>query len=140
MERLYLDVLADKVERDDNVAAVYRKSLLYLVSNALETDLRTPILGLDRIDDATYTGWDGSSDTGEALSTWRKAATAANLKDRKHIVDDDRIEVALDAAGAKVLQPAAHGGFDNDIDVITRTLERITGGKLAVTIDDLRGY
>ena len=140
MERLHLDVLADKVERDDNVAAIYRKSLLYLVSNALETDQRTPILGLDRIDDATYNGWDGSSDTGEALSTWRKAASAANLKDRKHIVDDDRIEVALDASGAKVLQPAAHGGFDNDIDVITRTLERITGGKLAVGIDDLRGY
>ena len=102
------------------------------ISGIRTPDVQVPI--------ATYTGWDGSSDTGEALSTWRKAASAANLKDRKHIVDDDRIEVALDASGAKVLQPAAHGGFDNDIDVITRTLERIAGGKLAVGIDDLRGY
>ena len=46
MKRLHLHVLSDRNERDDNVAAIYRKSLLYFVSNALETDLRTPILGL----------------------------------------------------------------------------------------------
>ena len=85
-------------------------------------------------------GWDGSSDTGEALATWRKAAAAANLKERKHVVAADRIEVAVDAQGAKVMQPAAHGGFDNDVAVITRTLERITKGTLAVGVDDLRGY
>ena len=140
MERLYLDVLSDKVERDDNVASIYRKSLLYLVSNALETDLRTPILGLDRINDTSYSGWDGSSDTGEALATWRKAAGAANLKGRKGTVDADRIEVAIDTSGSKVMQPAAHGGFDNDVAVMTRTLERITRGNLALGIDDLRGY
>jgi hypothetical protein len=40
--------LTDKLERDDNVAKVYRKSLLYLVSRALERQLDKPILGIQR--------------------------------------------------------------------------------------------
>jgi hypothetical protein len=40
--------LTDKLERDDNVAKVYRKSLLYLVSRALERRLDKPILGMQR--------------------------------------------------------------------------------------------
>lgn len=141
MERLSLELLSDPVERDDSVAAVYRKSLLYLVSNALEADLRTPILGLDAVSDAAYAGWDGSSDTGEALAAWRRASADAQLKRRTTRTAADRITVALDAAGQKVQQRAAHGGFDNDIDVVTRTLRRITGAAtLPVPVDDLRGY
>jgi len=140
MERLYLDVLSDQVERDDNVASIYRKSLLYFVSNALESDLRAPILGLDRINDTAYAGWDGSSDTGEALSAWRTAAAQAKLASRTTAVAADRIPVALDKNGAPVLQAAAHGAFDNDIGVVARTLQRITGGALSLPVDDLRGY
>ena len=100
MKRLHLDVLSDKEERDDNVASIYRKSLLYLVSNALETDLRTPILGLDRINDASYGGWDGSSDTGEALATWRAAAKSVGLSSRTTAVTSDLIRVALGSPDA----------------------------------------
>jgi len=140
MERLHLDVLSDKLEADDNVGKVYRKSLLYLVSNALEADLHTPILGLDRVNDEAYSGWDGSSDTGEALSVWRSSAKAAQLDKRTRRVDDDRIQVALDPRGTPILEAAGHGGFDNDIGVFGRTLERITGGGLALPVDDLRGF
>jgi hypothetical protein len=140
MKRLYIDVLSDKEERDDNVVSIYRKSLLYLVSNALEADLRTPILGLDCINETSYNGWDGSSDTGEALSTWRTAAAAASLSSRTTALTSDRIRTAIEPSGTEVMQPAAHGGFDNDIDVISRTLARITGSELAVKVDDLRGY
>jgi len=140
MERLYIDVLSDKDERDDNVISIYRKSLLYLVSNALEADQRTPILGLDCVNDPNYNGWDGSSDTSEALSIWRKAAVGASLSKRTTVVTSDRIRVAIDSSGSDVTQPAAHGGFDNDVDVVTRTLTRITGAAPATTVDDLRGY
>ncbi len=140
MKRLHLDVLSDKFERDDNVVSIYRKSLLYFVSNALETDLRTPILGLDCVNDLSYSGWDGSSDTGEALATWRTAAAGASLSKRTVVSTTDRIRTAIDSSGADVMQPAGHGGFDNDIDVITRTLARITAADLAVKVDDLRGY
>ena len=140
MKRLHIDVLSDKEERDDNVVAIYRKSLLYLVSNALETDLRTPILGLDRINDASYAGWDGSSDTGEALATWRSAAKSARLSDRTSVVSTDRVRIAVDSSGKDVTQRPAHGSFDNDLDVVARTLARITGAQPTVAVDDLRGY
>jgi hypothetical protein len=140
MDRLYLNVLSDKIERGDQVASIYRKSLLYLVSNALETDLRTPILGLDAINDLSYTGWDGSSDTGEALATWRNAAVASKLRNRTRMTDVDRIDVATGADGTKVTQPAGHGGFDNDLAVLSGTLEQIINRDLVLSIDDLRDY
>ncbi|MGV8804652.1 MAG: C1 family peptidase [Polaromonas sp.] len=140
MQRLHLDVLSDRQERRDTVTPIYRKSLLYFVSNALEGDLHTPLLGMARIDNPSDTGWDGTSDTGEALLAWRTATQAAKLKSRTTVVSSDSIEVALGAGGQPVLQPAAHGGFDNDIDVISRTLQDITGAPLAMPVDDLRGY
>lgn len=142
MKRLYLDLLSDRVERADSVATIYRKSLLYLVSNALEIDLRTPLLGMARVFDPGDGGWDGTSATGDTLRAWREAAAAAGLE---RGLADSRVQL-LDAD--KVLacrQPeqrirAAHGSFDNNVEVFTRTLQRITGGALAAPVDDLRGY
>ncbi|WP_420223733.1 hypothetical protein [Pigmentiphaga litoralis] len=139
MNRLFLDVLSDEVERADTVSAIYRKSLLYLVSNALEADLRTPILGLSNIWNPDYSGWDGSSDTAEALSAWRKAFDDAEGKVLKR-VDTPKVRVGTEANGDAVLQKAAHGSFDNDLAVVTRTLERITGTALSTPVDELRGF
>ena len=140
MERLHLDVLSDKQERGDTVTPIYRKSLLYFVSNALEADLHTPLLGMERIQDTSDTGWDGTSDTGESLLAWRTAAQATKLKGRTSMVSNDNVTVAIDALGQAVMAPAAHGSFDNDIAVVGRTLERITGAPLTMPVDDLRGY
>lgn len=139
MSKLYLDILSDRIERDDNTAAIYRKSLLYLVSNALEGDLRTPILGLANVLKPDYRGWDGSSATGEALSNWRRVLVEAGLKEGKQIRLLDEPTVATCTA-PEVRIPAAHGCFDNAVEIFTRTLERITGGNLAMPVDDLRGY
>jgi hypothetical protein len=35
---------------------------------------------------------------------------------------------------------ASHGGFDNDVEIIGKTLERITGAKLVLPVDDLVGF
>lgn len=139
MNRLFMDVLSDEVERNDTVASIYRKSLLYMVSNALEADLRTPILGLANIWDPNYALWDGSSDTAEALSAWRKAFDEAT-DEKLDLVTSSKIRVGTDPGNVPVQQKAAHGGFDNDIDVVTRTLERITGAALASPVDELRGF
>ncbi len=40
--------LTDQAERDDSVAEIYRKSLLYLVSRAFENERKMPIVGMDR--------------------------------------------------------------------------------------------
>ncbi|MBP6035004.1 MAG: peptidoglycan-binding protein [Azonexus sp.] len=137
MQKLHVHVLSNRVELDDNVAGIYRKSLLYFVSNALETDLRTPILGLDKINDPGYGGWDGASSTVAALATWREVARAAGLGKRWKVIDSDKV---LSAQKPETPIDAAHGSFDNDLAVIKSTLETITGGPLALAVDDLRGF
>ena len=142
MKRLYLDLLSDRLERADEVATIYRKSLLYLVCDALEIDLRTPLLGLARVLDPGDGGWDGTSATGDALRAWREAAARAGLDkgkagSRVGILDEDKVLVCR--------QPeqrirATHGSFDNNLAIFTRTLERITGAALAAPVDDLRGF
>jgi len=139
MKRLYLDILSDTNERDDNVAQIYRKSLLYLVSNALEGDLRTPILGMDNVNKPNYTGWDGSSSTGEALGNWRQALEKAGLKEGKQIttLTDNKVVTCV---APNVTIDASHGSFDNNIEVLNRTLVTITGGALTTPVDDLRDF
>ena len=145
MQRLYLSILSDRVERNDSVAGIYRKSLLYFVSNALEVDLRTPILGLENVFDPDYPGWDGTSSTGDALKSWRRAASAAGLKKggRITVLDNDQVVTAriLRAGVPQELRiAAAHGSFDNDLATVEATLVKITGAALASPLDDLRGF
>jgi hypothetical protein len=140
MQRMFLNVLSDANERDDSVVSIYRKSLLYLVSNALETDLRTPILGMDQVNNPKYTGWDGSSATGEALGNWRAAASAAGLAGRTTVVERDKIVTRKRSDKDVDTIKACHGGFDNDVEVVAATLQRITGGALKLAVDDLSGF
>lgn len=48
IKQLYLYLLDEEGEKDDNVCRVYRKSLLYLVSNAFESTPQMPILGMKK--------------------------------------------------------------------------------------------
>lgn len=137
MRRLHLDVLSQENELADNVAGIYRKSLLYLVSNALETDRRMPLLGLAAVNDPGYTKWDGTSATMATLGAWREAAQAARLKSRTRLVTAGRI---VQARKPEKTARASHGGFDNDVDMVGATLRRITGAELAMPVDDLRGF
>lgn len=137
MKRLYLDILSDENERDDSVA-IYRKSLLYMVSNALEGDLRTPILGLENVLDEDYKGWDGSSSTGEALGNWRQAVKLSGML-KEHRLNIIKANKTLVCRGPETRVNASHGGFDNDITIIEKTLTRITGAALKLPVNDLRG-
>jgi peptidoglycan hydrolase-like protein with peptidoglycan-binding domain len=138
LKLMQLSVLSDQVELDDNTAQIYRKSLLYLVSNALEADLRTPILGLHKVFGGTgQNDWDGSSSTAESLRAWRRAVDESSLLSRITVVDQDKVLTAL----PDKLTAAAHGAFDNDVAVLTRTIEHITGlSNLPTPVDDLRGF
>ncbi|MFM2448339.1 MAG: hypothetical protein RIS44_789 [Pseudomonadota bacterium] len=138
MQKLHIHILSDRVERDDSVGGIYRKSLLYFVSNALEVDLRTPILGLHNVFNTNYGGWDGTSSTGEALRAWREAVKEGGLlKDQRlNVIDTDDVLTALPSRTVS----ASHGGFDNDISVMTQTLKTVLGGPLLQAVDDLRGF
>ncbi|MFY9479867.1 MAG: hypothetical protein WAQ08_19695 [Aquabacterium sp.] len=120
------------------MAGIYRKSLLYFVSNALEVDLRTPILGMENVFKEDRAGWDGTSATGDALKSWRQAAASAGLlsSGRLTVVDRQKILIALPDRRERT----SHGGFDNDIDVMAQTLSAILGASLLKPVDDLRGF
>lgn len=138
MRHLHLDLLTDEIEQQDHVLGLYRKSLLYLIANALEADPATPILGLARVFDADSQGWDGSPDTAETLANWRQAAARAGLGRRLALHGNRTITTRLTPEKSA---PASHGGFDNDLRVIGATLERITGkSTLSLPVDDLVGF
>lgn len=142
MSKLHLDILADQREQDDNVAYVYQKSLLYFVSNALEADLRMPILGLENVYNPRYSGWNGSSSSAEALTNWRNAVEISKLKDRLTIHNEEKF-LTRRGSGAGLqekTESASHGGFDNNVEIISKTLERITGAALELPVDDLVGF
>ncbi|WP_027478542.1 C1 family peptidase [Curvibacter gracilis] len=138
LPRTHIALLSDPLERADNTALVYRKSLLYLVSNALEADRRTPILGLQRVFDTAQDehAWDGAAATGETLRAWHRAVADSQLASRLQVLHDDKVLTAL----PDVREPASHGCFDNDIPLLTSTLQTICGGGLVHRIRDLRGY
>ena len=143
MSRLHLDLLSDRLERNDNVVMIYRKSLLYMVANALEVDLRTPLIGMANVLNPDFKGWDGTSSVSATLSQWRTALSNAGLKVGKGIalLDADKVTHAIDNTSKSAHQiNAAHGSFDNDVDILTSTLKRILGGPLLQAVDDLRGF
>jgi hypothetical protein len=140
MKNLYLDILSDKSELDDNVAKIYQKSLLYFVSNALEADSRTPILGLANVYDPQYSGWDGSSGSAEVLANWRDAVAKSEIIQQQRLrLHDEKFVVLRDAAAEKTENPS-HGGFDNNVDIVGTTLTRILGHAPTLKVDDLVGF
>jgi hypothetical protein len=131
--RIYCDLLDDERERADSVGP-YGKSLLYLVSRALETVHKMPILGMH----AAWSAADERQDifgeaTRGAVDKWRKFA-GSTIEPTVHtrqreMVWDGREHI-----------PLAHGSFDNDVEVVTRTLERIRGAKLKAAVESLHGF
>jgi hypothetical protein len=108
IDRMNLFTLTDKAEQDDCCAEVYHKSLLYLVSNALERTPHIPfrqdgepLLGLERY-----------------LAGLQASLPAGALE---WVVAPNRQE------GRNGSQAKHHGDFDDDPATITATLERILG-------------
>lgn len=142
MKVLHLDILADAREQDDNVAAIYQKSLLYFISNALETDSRVPILGLENVFKSDFKGWDGSPLSAETLTNWRQAVELSGLQSRVRVHQEERITTRRGTANnvKDKTENASHGGFDNNVELVGQTLERITGAPLVMPVDDLVGF
>ena len=110
-----LFTLSEGAEQDDHCANIYHKSLLYLVSNALEDKPRKfftkdgePILGMDKFIEQ---------------DPKLMQAIAKKLIDR--VVAPNSIEPGkIDASCA-----TAHGAFDDDKPTLKATLGRIHGKK-----------
>ncbi len=123
-DALHLNMLSDGRERADSVGP-YRKSLLYLISRALEDWHKTPLLGMAQaFDPARLDAW--SPNTRRHLKAWQGFWGAPRIPplDREQVVtaatwEDGRIERVLTQIDS------AHGAFDNDVEVIDQTLRRI---------------
>lgn len=98
LKELTIYNLKDSLEQDDNVGAVYRKSLLYLVSNAFERTTQKPLLGMENFKDLVQ--------------------SAGSLP--KFIYSN--------GTEGQRTRSTSHGGFDNDEYTMNHILRRILGG------------
>lgn len=129
--QLYCDVLSDRRERGDSVGP-YGKSLLYLVSRALEQVHKTPLLGMQLAwEDPEKQADLWHASTHKQIEKWRKLTAGT-----KGLTSHD----AQSVSNGRGKIDAAHGSFDNDVAVITTTLERIRGKKLDAKVESLRGF
>lgn len=107
VEELSLFLLSEKDEKDDTVVRIYRKSLLYLVSNSYQKPGQeligsggdVPILGMAKF-----------LDDFEPLTTGYKRRVTTFLTDR----DPETTS-------------KSHGGFDNDLATMNTVLRRMLG-------------
>jgi hypothetical protein len=90
--------LSEALELDDNVGAVYRKSLLYMVSRAFEETIPAPILGM-----------------------MKYAKIEAGLPARSVYVSEGKPQTSNEVPTAST----SHGGFDNDPYTMNHMLRRI---------------
>lgn len=143
-DRFLLHVLADDLERDDTVGP-YRKSLLYLVSRALERWHKTPLLGLatsfdpDCVSDEFWHGSVVAQVANWQEFFWKGSAPSAGFA--KAGVDGGLgtlnvwQEGQVDTGAGNV--KSTHGSFDNSITHIGGMIEAIRGGSLAKAITPL---
>ncbi|HEY0957116.1 MAG TPA: C1 family peptidase [Roseateles sp.] len=135
LDRLRLHVLTDANERADGLPSaerdIYGKSLLYLVSRALDDIRKQPLLGMERALVKPQPHWpaDQWADGAHAdIAAWRKLWPAGALLNR---VESPKVRTTK--TGDQIA--ASHGSFDNNIDVLTGTLERIRGQALVAPME-----
>ena len=121
----HVDVLSDDRERDDYVGSesLYGKSVLYLVSRALEDRHKTPLLGLkrawpDQIEAAYSADFFNPASRADA-NAWAEICGKLNIDAEIH----DQQQVDTGAGKVRL----SHGSFDNDIDSSMAMLTRILG-------------
>jgi hypothetical protein len=148
-KRLFIDILSNKNERDDTVGP-YGKSLLYLVSRALESRHKTPILGMEATFDPKLDKEDIFASSTSIFNpappnkphpdvvAWRKAW--AQMSGDCKVLDVPRVVEQRPAFSIR----SVHGCFDNWIDGVERTMKRILGlaqsAKLPTPIETLKGF
>jgi hypothetical protein len=130
---IHMDILDDAMEQQDSVGP-YGKSLLYLVSRALETVHKMPLLGMEMAWQAAppEDQWHGGS--AADLQQWQ--AFAAGLPTPRLYT---RAESKVPTGSGFI--DLAHGSFDNDTRVIEGLIKRIRGdNRLLAAIENLKGF
>jgi hypothetical protein len=134
LARLWIHFLSDANEKRDAVPApslpAYGKSLLYLVSRALDDARKTPLLGMERALDPAYAR-DDEQWAADELPHVREWQARWDVTKRGIVVGLPDVPSNRAAGRAQ----ATHGSFDNNLDALTTTLERIRGAKLVAPME-----
>ncbi len=109
IERLAIFTMSKSFERADNCAFVYRKSLLYLISNALEAERNAAILGLEE-----------SIRADEDLK--RLLGVAAPGAPGEIVWSP-----SVSDSGRSASRSTTHGGFDDDAATMGSVARRVLG-------------
>ena len=145
----HIDLLSDEREKADSVS-IYGKSLLYLVSRALETVHKMPLLGMEnawRQELDRRELWNAG--TIESVQRWQAFAADHELVPHIHGPKPDAGDDTRPAGGDEPVThvwdgqsriPLAHGSFDNDVAVVGKTLQRIRGSRLRFPVENLHGF
>ena len=108
IQRITIFHLNDSTARADSVGNIYRKSLLYLVSEAFEERRHTPLLGMDKFaqEDVDLSRLLGTGDpSGASTTVYSKGGASVEL----------------------ISKSKTHGDFDNDVDTLNSTMRIILG-------------
>lgn len=130
---IHLDILDDEMERQDTVGP-YGKSLLYLVSRALETVHKMPLLGMQMAWNATPPEDQWYVGSATDLLQWQ-TSTAGAVTPRLYGKADSKVPTG------NGFIDLAHGSFDNDVRVIESLIKRVRGdNQLIAAVENLKGY
>lgn len=119
VRRVTLFTMQRDYERADDCAGIYHKSLLYLVSNALERERGAPILGLE-----------------ESLRADPQMKRLFALGDAPSAHADVVWSVSASDTGASASTARAHGDFDDDAPTMNSVARRVLGRADADAIVD----
>jgi hypothetical protein len=134
LDRLWIHYLSDANEKRDAVPSpelpAYGRSLLYLVSRALDDVRKMPILGLSRALDAAYARDDEqwAKDELVHLREWQSRWDVA-----RRSIEVAALDVPTTNTGGRT--QATHGSFDNNLDAVTDILARIRGSRLVSPLE-----
>jgi hypothetical protein len=134
-DRFWLHLLSDAREQYDTVGP-YGKSLLYLVDRGFENTRKTPLAGLQHALDSGASKPDDdlwAQESWPGVKAWRAWVAALPVQADGlaacEVVTADYIRVST----KKTVEPG-HGSFDNNIDVLTRTINRVLGAAPNATL------
>ncbi|MCD6672819.1 MAG: caspase family protein [Burkholderiaceae bacterium] len=119
VRRLTLFTMQRDYERDDDCAGIYHKSLLYLVSNALERERGAPILGLE-----------------ESLRADPQMKRLFGLGSTPSTTGGVVWSVTPGDTGASASTARAHAAFDDDAPTMNSLARRVLGRADADAIVD----
>ena len=133
----FIDLLSDTNELSDPcVPVLYSKSLLYLVSRALEPDHNTPVLGLQKAWPKWSAGADFKKGYQDIIDKWSTVAKDVTLDPP---VTETEVPICRETNKDTTID-ASHGSFDNNLTIVNRAIKRVIGKNPRAPVTDLRGY